>query len=83
MTTRSSLTGLGVRVARIDEALFRRLAALQAPVLDRTVMPLARAADHSALWIAAAAAIAAAGNRRADRTAAQALTPATSSPALR
>jgi len=54
------LTSLGVRVARIDEDLLQRLAALQAPVLDRTLMPVARAADDSVLWIAAAAVIAAA-----------------------
>jgi len=54
------LTSLGVRVARIDEDLLQRLAALQAPVLERTLMPVARAADDSVLWIAAAAVIAAA-----------------------
>ncbi len=67
------LTTLSVRVARIDENLIQRLAALQAPVLDRTVMPLARAADHSALWVAAATAIAAVGIRHARKAAGQAI----------
>jgi membrane-associated phospholipid phosphatase len=40
-----------VGVARADVELFRRVAGLHAPVLDRTLPPLSRLADHAKLWL--------------------------------
>jgi membrane-associated phospholipid phosphatase len=67
---RNTVTG---RIARVDELLFRRLAAVPAPVLDRLVIPVGRAADHSVLWMVIAAGLAVRGDRRAARSAGQAV----------
>jgi membrane-associated phospholipid phosphatase len=58
-------------LARADGALFARIATAHTPWLDRAVPLLSRSADHSALWIAVAAGLAArrgdAGRRAAVR----------------
>jgi membrane-associated phospholipid phosphatase len=56
---------------RVDVAVYAAIAATPTPALDRGMRTLARAADHSALWLAAAAALAGTRGhegRRAART---------------
>lgn len=64
----------------LDRAVFRAVAATPTPSLDRAFGLLSRAADHSKLWVAAAALLAASGpsGRRAaaDGLAAVAVTSA-------
>jgi membrane-associated phospholipid phosphatase len=59
--------GAGVLAAlhRWDAELFRRTAQRHDPVLDLVLPALSRAADHSRLWLAAAALLALSGRRRA------------------
>jgi hypothetical protein len=52
------------RLTPIDIAFLQRLARLRSPMLDRTLVPLSRAADHSVLWLTIAAAMAALGQDR-------------------
>lgn len=52
-----------------DERLFRRLARTDTPLLDRTLIPLTRLANHSKLWIALATLLAAFGGRFGRRAA--------------
>jgi membrane-associated phospholipid phosphatase len=55
--------------ARWDQELFERTARRQLPLLDRVLPALTRAADHSVLWLAVAAGLAAAGGPRGRRAA--------------
>ncbi|MFN8101664.1 MAG: diacylglycerol kinase family protein [Mycobacterium sp.] len=55
--------GLGT----LDREVFEAIAESPAPLLDVAMPPLTRAADHSKLWLAIAAALAASGNPRASR----------------
>jgi diacylglycerol kinase family enzyme/membrane-associated phospholipid phosphatase len=55
--------GLGT----LDREVFDAIADSPTPLLDTLMPPLTRAADHSKLWLAIAAAMAASGNPRAVR----------------
>jgi membrane-associated phospholipid phosphatase len=57
------------RVAATDRAVMARVTATESPVLDRLMPALSQAANHSFLWIGAAAALAATGRPRARRAA--------------
>jgi diacylglycerol kinase family enzyme/membrane-associated phospholipid phosphatase len=57
------------RAARADRALVGRIAAADSVFLDHALPRLSRAADHSKLWIAAAAALGASNNKWARRAA--------------
>lgn len=56
-------------VARIDDAIYRAVAATPSPTLDRSLARLSRACDRSALWIGVAASLAGLGGRRGRRAA--------------
>lgn len=55
--------GLGT----LDREIFETIAETPTPLLDTVMPPLTRAADHSKLWFAIAAALAASGNNSAQR----------------
>jgi diacylglycerol kinase family enzyme/membrane-associated phospholipid phosphatase len=52
-----------------DRSLFRDVARRRSPLLDRLLPRLTRAADHSAIWVAAAGGLTATGRRRQRRAA--------------
>lgn len=56
-------------LARIDEAVYRAVAATPSPTLDRSLARLSRACDRSALWVGVAAGLAGLGGRRGRRAA--------------
>lgn len=56
-----------------DERVFRGVAELHSPPLDRMLPVLTRAADHSVLWVSVAALLEVAGDRRARRAAGRGL----------
>jgi undecaprenyl-diphosphatase len=58
---------------RLDLAVYAAVAATPTPTLDRAFRGLSRAADHSKLWFASAAVLAAAGGARGRRAAANGL----------
>jgi membrane-associated phospholipid phosphatase len=58
---------------RLDLAVYAAVAATPTPALDRAFRRLSCAADHSKLWLASAAALAAAGGARGRRAAANGL----------
>ena len=58
---------------RLDLAVYAAIAATPTPGLDRAFRRLSRAADHSKLWFASAAVLAAAGGARGRRAAANGL----------
>ena len=53
--------------AALDAEVFEAIAKSPTPVLDKTMPPLTRAADHAKLWLAIAAAMAMSGSRSARR----------------
>lgn len=55
--------GLGT----LDREIFEAIAETDTPLLDAIMPPLTRAADHSKLWFAIAAALTASGNKSAQR----------------
>lgn len=57
------IAGLGA----LDRELFEAIAESPSPLLDTAMPPLTRAADHSKLWMAIAAALLASGNPTAHR----------------
>ncbi len=61
-------------LARLDDALFRRLHRTSTPRLDRLLPPLSRAANHGVLWIAAAGVLAATGSKENRRAALRGIT---------
>lgn len=61
-------------VGRLDRELFRRVATRETAVLDAVLPRLTRAADHSVLWMAVAAALQAAPDRRLHRAGRRGLT---------
>lgn len=72
MTSRSLLEGQGIRqitggLGTLDREVFEAVAESPTPLLDRTMPLLTRAADHSKLWFAIAAALAATGSPSARR----------------
>jgi membrane-associated phospholipid phosphatase len=56
-------------IGRVDEAVYSAVAATPTPQADRCFRGLSRAADHSKLWIAGAAVLAATGGRPGQRAA--------------
>ena len=58
---------------RVDVALYAAIAQTPTPALDRAMAQLSRAADHSGLWLASAAVLAATRGRRGRRAAANGL----------
>jgi undecaprenyl-diphosphatase len=56
-------------LVKVDSRLFHAVASSHTPWLDTTLPRLTRAANHSALWIATAGALAAFGGRRGKRAA--------------
>ena len=72
MTARTPLRGRGFRqitagLAALDREVFEAVAESPSPLLDATMPLLTRAADHSKLWLAIAAALAATGSPSARR----------------
>ena len=72
MYSRSSLRPRGLRqitrgLGTLDEELFATIANSESQLLDITMPPLTRAADHSKLWLAIAAGLIASGRRSARR----------------
>ena len=65
--------GLLEPVVRLDCELFARIAGGHTPWLDRGLPLLSRSANHSGLWIAIAACLAAGGGRRGQRAAVRGL----------
>lgn len=59
---------------QLDVDVFRLVAGMESPVLDRVLPPLSEAASYSRLWIGASALLAVAGGSRGRRTAAMGLT---------
>lgn len=57
------------RLIDADRRLSGRIARHRNPLLDRVLVPLTRAADHSKLWLVIAAILALAGGRRGQRAA--------------
>lgn len=62
-------TGLRAEVAALDLAVFHAIAATPTPRLDSMLYRLTATADHSKLWLATAAVLAAVGQRRGRRAA--------------
>jgi diacylglycerol kinase family enzyme/membrane-associated phospholipid phosphatase len=60
-------------LVRLDCRLFGRVAGTSTPWLDRGLPLLSRSANHSALWMAIAAGLGAAGDRRGQRAAVRGL----------
>ncbi|QUR67777.1 phosphatase PAP2 family protein [Mycobacterium spongiae] len=56
-----------VRLSAIDREVFEAIAATTTPLFDTVMPPLTRAADHSKLWFAIAAALLTSRNRNAQR----------------
>ena len=54
---------------RLDVGVYAAIAATPTPQLDRVFRRVSRAADHSKLWLASAAVLAAAGGRQGRRAA--------------
>ncbi|MFN8032759.1 MAG: diacylglycerol kinase family protein [Mycobacterium sp.] len=72
MTSRSLLEGRGIRqitsgLGTLDREVFEAVAESPSVLLDKTMPLLTRAADHSKLWLAIAAALAATGSPSARR----------------
>src|SRR3954451_15576563 len=61
--------GLLEPVVKLDCELFARVAGGHTPWLDRGLPLLSRSANHSGLWVAIAACLAAGGGRRGQRAA--------------
>lgn len=60
---------IAARIARIDARILDAIASARTPLLDAVLPPLTRAADHSRLWMAAAALMSAAGDPATARAA--------------
>jgi len=65
----ASRVGWKEEIGKLDVALYAAVAATPTPGLDRWFRRVSRAADHSKLWIASAAVLAAAGGRSGQRAA--------------
>ena len=62
---------IGEGLGTLDREVFEAIAESPSPLLDATMPRLTRAADHSKLWLAIAAALAASGHRGSRRGAAR------------
>jgi undecaprenyl-diphosphatase len=69
----SALRPLLAELASLDAAVYRAIAVTPTPMLDDPIRRLSSLADHSKLWVAAAAVLAVAGGRRGRRAAATGL----------
>jgi undecaprenyl-diphosphatase len=73
MAANPDRTEAGARAAReavaLDRAVYAAVAATPTPTLDREFQRLSATADHSLLWLAISAALAAAGGSRGRRAA--------------
>ena len=70
VTTRSPLLS---QLHEFDEEVFERIAGWESPAMDRFMPALSQAASHSKIWIAMAAAMSLAGDKKGRRTAVEAL----------
>ena len=68
---RRGIRQIGQGLGTLDREVFEAIAESPSPLLDATMPRLSRAADHSKLWLAIAAAIAAFGGPSAQRGAAR------------
>jgi hypothetical protein len=68
---RRGIRQIGQGLGTLDREVFEAIAESPSPLLDATMPRLSRAADHSKLWLAMAAAIAAFGGPSARRGAAR------------
>ena len=68
---RRGIRQIGQGLGTLDREVFAAIAESPSPLLDATMPPLSRAADHSKLWLAIAAAIAALGGPPKRRGAAR------------
>lgn len=64
---RRGIRQIGAGLGTLDREVFEAIANSPSPLLDRAMPPLTRAADHSKLWFAIAAALIAFGNPSARR----------------
>jgi diacylglycerol kinase family enzyme/membrane-associated phospholipid phosphatase len=64
---RRGIRQIGQGLGTLDREVFEAVAESPSPLLDATMPRLSRAADHSKLWLAIAAAIAALGGQSAQR----------------
>src|SRR5689334_25434416 len=64
---RRGIQQIGKGLGTLDREVFEAIAESPSPLLDATMPRLTRAADHSKLWLALAAAIATVGNPSAKR----------------
>lgn len=67
----NGLRQIGKGLGSLDREVFEAVANSPSPLLDATMPPLTRAADHSKLWFALAAALMAVGGPRTKRGAAR------------
>jgi diacylglycerol kinase family enzyme/membrane-associated phospholipid phosphatase len=70
---RRGIRQIGRGLGTLDREVFEAIAESPSPLLDATMPRLSRVADHSKLWLAIAAAIAAIGNPSAKRGATRAV----------
>ena len=70
VTARSPLLS---QLHEFDEEVFERIAGWESPAMDRLMPALSQAASHSKIWIAMAAAMSLAGDKKGRRTAVEAL----------
>ena len=68
---RRGIRQIGEGLGTLDREVFEAIAESPSPLLDATMPRLSRAADHSKLWLAIAAALAALGGPSAQRGAAR------------
>jgi diacylglycerol kinase family enzyme/membrane-associated phospholipid phosphatase len=68
---RTGIGQIGQGLGALDREIFEAIAESPTPLLDSVMPPLTRAADHSKLWFAIAAALAATGKSSARRGAAR------------
>ena len=68
---RRGIRQIGQGLGTLDREVFEAIAESPSPLLDATMPRLSRAADHSKLWLAIAAALAALGGPSARRGAAR------------
>ncbi len=70
VTARSPLLS---QLHEFDEEVFERIAGWESPAMDRLMPALSQAASHSKIWIAMAAAMSLAGDKKGRKTAVEAL----------
>jgi len=68
---RRGIRQIGEGLGTLDREVFEAIAESPSPLLDATMPRLSRAADHSKLWLAIAATLAAVGGQSTRRAAAR------------